>query len=202
MAKKKKSQLKPVARGFATTSVPKKVVENEQKPDDTASPVVEDTPRSGSSQSSLVAQVQSDAPKDNSFDPDNVEEQSLQNLVDKYQEKTEKETLRTIKVTDYVYYCDTVLTYIFIKALEVDRRFSKTLPSLQVDSVLVDRILKLNSEVPDCELASVSRHRTQPLNIPYRREKTAGRTGRESSNTTWNLVWSSEKAGLFGGQSG
>ena len=37
------------------------------------------------------------------------------------------------------------------KALEVDRRFSKTLPSFQVDSDLVDRILQLNSETPDCE---------------------------------------------------
>ncbi|KAG1755151.1 P-loop containing nucleoside triphosphate hydrolase protein [Suillus paluster] len=134
MAKKKKSQLKPVVRGFATTSVPKKVVENEQKTDDsTADPTVEETPASDSSHSSMFAQAQSDAPNDHSFDPDKVEEQSLQNLVDKYQEKTEKETLRTIK------------------ALEVDRRFSKTLPSLQVDSALVDRILKLNSESPECE---------------------------------------------------
>ncbi|OAX44745.1 P-loop containing nucleoside triphosphate hydrolase protein [Rhizopogon vinicolor AM-OR11-026] len=132
MAKKKKTQLKPVARGFATTSVPKKVVENEQKPDDAANSTAEETPISGSSHSSVVAQVQADAP-DHSFDPDKVEEQSLQNLVDKYQEKTEKETLRTIK------------------ALGVDRRFSKTLPSLQVDSALIDRILKLNSESPDCE---------------------------------------------------
>lgn len=134
MAKKKKSQLKPVARGFATTSVPKKVVENEQNTDDTiADTTSEETPTIDASNSSTVAPVQSDAPQDHSFDPDKVEEQSLQNLVDKYQEKTEKETLRTIK------------------AIEVDRRFSKTLPSLQVDSALVERILQLNSESPECE---------------------------------------------------
>ncbi|KAG1757436.1 P-loop containing nucleoside triphosphate hydrolase protein [Suillus lakei] len=134
MAKKKKSQLKPVARGFATTSVPKKVVENEQNTGDTiADTTVEEPQTSDASHPSTVAQVQPDTPQDHSFDPDKVEEQSLQNLVDKYQEKTEKETLRTIK------------------ALEVDRRFSKTLPSLQVDSALVDRILKLNWESPDCE---------------------------------------------------
>lgn len=114
MAKKKKSQLKPVARGFATTSVPKKVVENEQKTDDTADSTAEETPRSVSPHSSLVAQGQSDAPKDHSFDPDRVEEQSLQNLVDKYQEKTEKDTLRTIKVTNNKHDCETVLIILYI----------------------------------------------------------------------------------------
>lgn len=134
MAKKKKSQLKPVARGFATTSVPKKVVENEQNGDDTITDTAaEEPPTSDVSHPSTAAHVQSDAPQDHSFDPDKVEEQSLQNLVDKYQEKTEKETLRTIK------------------AIEVDRRFSKTLPSLQVDPVLVEHILKLNWESPECE---------------------------------------------------
>lgn len=134
MAKKKKSQLKPVARGFATTSVPKKVVENEQNTDDTITDTTaEETPTSDTSHPGTVAHVQSDTTQDHSFDPDKVEEQSLQNLVDKYQEKTEKETLRTIK------------------AIEVDRRFSKTLPSLQVDPSLVERILKLNWESPECE---------------------------------------------------
>lgn len=134
MAKKKKSQLKPVARGFATTSVPKKVVENEQNTDDTITDTtVEEAPTSDESHPSTVAHVQSDTAQDHFFDPDKVEEQSLQNLVDKYQEKTEKETLRTIK------------------AIEVDRRFSKTLPPLQVDPALVERILKLNLESPECE---------------------------------------------------
>ncbi|KAG1885768.1 P-loop containing nucleoside triphosphate hydrolase protein [Suillus subluteus] len=139
MAKKKKSQLKPVARGFATTSVPKKVVENEQNTDDTITDTAaEEAPTSDALHPSTAAHVQSNAPQDHSFDPDKVEEQSLQNLVDKYQEKTEKETLRTIKS-------------IFIKAIEVDRRFSKTLPSLQVDPALVERIFKLYWESPECE---------------------------------------------------
>ncbi|KAG1867923.1 P-loop containing nucleoside triphosphate hydrolase protein [Suillus subalutaceus] len=134
MAKKKKSQLKPVARGFATTSVPKKVVENEQNTDDTITDTAaEEAPTSDALHPSTAAHVQSNAPQDHSFDPDKVEEQSLQNLVDKYQEKTEKETLRTIK------------------AIEVDRRFSKTLPSLQVDPALVERIFKLYWESPECE---------------------------------------------------
>ena len=32
------------------------------------------------------------------FDPEKAEEQSLQNLVDRHQERTEKEIVRTIKV--------------------------------------------------------------------------------------------------------
>jgi ATP-dependent RNA helicase DHX29 len=153
MAKKKKSQLKPVARGFATTSVPKKVVENEQNTDDTITDTtVEEAPTSDESHPSTVAHVQSDTAQDHFFDPDKVEEQSLQNLVDKYQEKTEKETLRTIKVNDTQSLWNRVDQSIFIKAIEVDRRFSKTLPPLQVDPALVERILKLNLESPECEL--------------------------------------------------
>ncbi|KAJ3839808.1 P-loop containing nucleoside triphosphate hydrolase protein [Lentinula raphanica] len=128
MAKKKKTQLKPVARGFATTSVPKKVVELE----------TEDTP---SSPSSLVVKIGEETSVENTngaskqqtinddFDPEKVEEQSLQNLVDKYQEKTEKEISRNIK------------------AIEVDRRFSKTLPSLELDSLMIDRILDLAKDL-------------------------------------------------------
>lgn len=39
MAKKKKTQLKPVVRGFATTSVPKKVVTQEDTPESSDAPV-------------------------------------------------------------------------------------------------------------------------------------------------------------------
>ncbi|KAF9068099.1 P-loop containing nucleoside triphosphate hydrolase protein [Rhodocollybia butyracea] len=126
MAKKKKTQLKPVARGFATTSVPKKVLE----------PEIEETSSSAASaderkaEEVLVAQngnghKTSEQTVQDEFDPDKVEEQSLQNLVDKYQEKTEKEIARTIK------------------AIEIERRFSKTLPSLELDSLMIERILDL-----------------------------------------------------------
>ncbi|KAE9410967.1 hypothetical protein BT96DRAFT_244345 [Gymnopus androsaceus JB14] len=128
MAKKKKTQLKPVARGFATTSVPKKVVEAE----------VEDT--SSAAASIDEARVEEEQVVENGnisgpgapeqtvqdeFDEAKIEEQSLQNLVDKYQEKTEKEIVRSIK------------------AIEIDRRFSKTLPSLELDPLMIDRILDL-----------------------------------------------------------
>lgn len=93
MAKKKKTQLKPVARPFATASVPKKV-----------DPVPEE-----------VQEVQEEPPiLDNNVDgkgdvavvSDEVkalmeEEQVLQGLVDKLQDKTEKEINRNVKVRDY-----------------------------------------------------------------------------------------------------
>lgn len=87
MAKKKKSQLKPVARGFATTSVPKKktvledTVEDESHPSSAAEEeksTLEDGPNGGG----VGTQVANDE-----FDPEKVEEQSLQNLVDSKQEK-------------------------------------------------------------------------------------------------------------------
>ncbi|KAF8898608.1 P-loop containing nucleoside triphosphate hydrolase protein [Infundibulicybe gibba] len=93
MAKKKKTQLKPVDRGFATISVPKKVIPIEEDMDrqpevanieNKAVDVIytEDT-------SPSTPQTHGDG-----FDPDLVEEQSLQNLIDKFQEKTEREITR------------------------------------------------------------------------------------------------------------
>ncbi|KAJ7727845.1 P-loop containing nucleoside triphosphate hydrolase protein [Mycena maculata] len=120
MAKKKKTQLKPVARGFATTSVPKKVVLEETVEADTPAGSTEEeksTIEDGPSVNGVAPQAANDE-----FDPDKVEEQSLQNLVDK-QDKIEKEILRS--------------------AIEIDRRYSKTLPRLELDPVLIDRILGL-----------------------------------------------------------
>lgn len=97
MPKKKRTQLKPVDRGFATISVPKKVLQDPIL--DTNSPTT----------SSLIQSSVEDQPTDTitgkglgttattsneEFDPDLVDEQSLQNLVDKFQEKTEKEIVR------------------------------------------------------------------------------------------------------------
>jgi ATP-dependent RNA helicase DHX29 len=89
MAKKKKTQLRPVVRGFATTSVPKKVSTPELAPD-----VDNQDNRDGDigiplevgqgTNDVLVAQSQGEG----------SEEQSLQNLVDRLQEKTEKEITR------------------------------------------------------------------------------------------------------------
>jgi len=93
MAKKKKSQLKPVARGFATTSVPKKVVlEDTAEVDSHAGSTEEEksTVEDRPNVDSVVTQAANDE-----FDPEKVEEQSLQNLVDK-QDKIEKEISRQV----------------------------------------------------------------------------------------------------------
>ena len=99
MPKKKKTQLKPVARGFATTSVPKKVVpadDEPEAPEVEAGGLNEDTPKSDAGQSpGTNAPAQSTADE---FDPDKVEEQSLQNLVDRLQGTTEKDVVRAVKV--------------------------------------------------------------------------------------------------------
>ncbi|KAF7966231.1 hypothetical protein HWV62_39469 [Athelia sp. TMB] len=126
MPKKKKTQLKPVARGFATTSVPKKVVPVDHEPEVPeveAGGSNEDTPKSDAGQSpSTNALAQSTADE---FDPDKVEEQSLQNLVDRLQGTTEKDVVRAVK------------------AIEIERRYSKTLPRLDLDPLLIHRILGL-----------------------------------------------------------
>lgn len=95
MPKKKKTQLKPVARGFATTSVPKKVL-----PD----AILDTCPATSSSIQSAPEDQPTDTVKglgtttttasNEEFDPDLVDEQSIQNLIDKFQEKTEKEIVR------------------------------------------------------------------------------------------------------------
>ncbi|TFY83774.1 hypothetical protein EWM64_g246 [Hericium alpestre] len=127
MAKKKKTQLKPVARGFATTSQPKKVVpvvEEEAKPDASVPSTVEGAEGGGGEPAEGAVRDQVPAAIDE-FDPEKVEEQSLQNLVDKLQDKVEKEVVRTIK------------------NIEMDRRHSKTFPSLNLDQDVVDHILQL-----------------------------------------------------------
>ncbi|ETW87318.1 hypothetical protein HETIRDRAFT_413634 [Heterobasidion irregulare TC 32-1] len=127
MAKKKRTQLKPIVRGFATTSQPKKVV-----------PVVEAPEETSQAEQQGIHDPEPDAHKLGShtpgqplvdeFDPEKVEEQSLQNLVDKLQDKTEKEITRTIK------------------SIEIDRRYSKTLPLIDLDGDVVNHILHLISE--------------------------------------------------------
>ncbi len=91
--KKKKTQLKPVARGFATTSVPKKVVETPKEPE---TPEPQDVPRTSEEQPNGTAQGQ-----DGRTDAAALSEadQALQSLVDKFQDKVEKEVVRTIKVS-------------------------------------------------------------------------------------------------------
>jgi len=93
--KKKKTQLKPVARGFATTSQPKKVVQEallEPAAESTTAPASnESTTSEGKDRNETTSNIN---PNLAEFNPELVEEQSLQNLVDKLQEKTEREISR------------------------------------------------------------------------------------------------------------
>lgn len=91
--KKKKTQLKPIARGFATTSQPKKVVkEDAVELESTNSLLGLDNIRNHTDQ------VSNTEPSRAASTPEtNPDEQSLQNLVDKLQEKTEKEILRFLQ---------------------------------------------------------------------------------------------------------
>lgn len=94
MAKKKKTQLKPVARGFSTTSVPKKVVlEDTVEADSHASSATEEEKPTGAEDGPSVDGVVTQAANDE-FDPEKVEEQSLQNLVDSKQDKMSQEISR------------------------------------------------------------------------------------------------------------
>lgn len=92
MVKKKKTQQKPIYRGFAVTSIPKKAPPEPISPDDSDAKVV-----SPSADISHTAQAH-DLVKDETLGCQNAEERSLQELVDRLQERTEKEILRTIKV--------------------------------------------------------------------------------------------------------
>lgn len=97
MAKKKKTQLKPVARGFATTSVPKKVVETPPEAEKSVE-VVQDSslPTAAEISSSAQGSTQAQAQEADSATP---ETQALQNLVEKFQDRTEREIVRTVKVS-------------------------------------------------------------------------------------------------------
>ncbi|KAF9452647.1 P-loop containing nucleoside triphosphate hydrolase protein [Macrolepiota fuliginosa MF-IS2] len=129
MAKKKKTQLKPVARGFATVSVPKKPAPAEEIEDTTKESSVLSLSKDGDGHQEKRNEGSGSAGQSTTmvdeFDPEKVEEQSLQSLVDRLQEKTEKEILRTIK------------------GIETDRNLSRTLPRLELDTQLRDQILAL-----------------------------------------------------------
>lgn len=89
MAKKKKA-LKPVARGFATVSVPKKPTSPEQPQDTTV--YIEDAPGAQNPDTPAASVVPPET------DPAALEESVLQAIVEKFQDKTEKDTVRSVKV--------------------------------------------------------------------------------------------------------
>ena len=97
MAKKKKTALKPVARGFATTSVPKKVAPAPEPVEEPAlsaraSPEAEaDASRGEDGDAGMDA-------KDAATPALSEEDQALQGLVERLQDKVEKEITRCVCV--------------------------------------------------------------------------------------------------------
>lgn len=93
MAKKKKTQLKPIARGFATTSLPKKIIpEDVPEPEPLSDETSADKPSGdGDAQGILPAHS---AVQNQIINIVSTEELNLQILVDRFQEKTEKELSR------------------------------------------------------------------------------------------------------------
>ncbi|KAI0374315.1 P-loop containing nucleoside triphosphate hydrolase protein [Pilatotrama ljubarskyi] len=132
--KKKKTQLKPVARGFATTSVPKKVVEVPKESEITPTSSALDANKDQSNGSDVSGQ----SSKVGEAAALSEEDQSSQNFIDKFQDKVEKEIVRTVK------------------AIEQDRRFSETMLRLDLDAAYVERILELALEQESSELAPKS----------------------------------------------
>lgn len=95
--KKKKTQLKPVVRGFATTSQPKKITQDVAV--NSSETFSLDVEPEGSKD--CPPESTQPAPSPPMFDPDSVNHQFLQSLVDKLQEKTEKEISRYISVKPF-----------------------------------------------------------------------------------------------------
>jgi len=94
MAKKKKTQLKPVARGFTTTSLPKKTIPTPEVLFDKIMPDLLESSPDASAIASEDGYASADVVANKVANHNNVEEQHLQGLVDKLQEKTEKEIMR------------------------------------------------------------------------------------------------------------
>ncbi|KAI1797739.1 P-loop containing nucleoside triphosphate hydrolase protein [Ganoderma leucocontextum] len=126
--KKKKTQLKPVARGFATTSVPKKAVEPPKDPE--TSPDHNDEASAQPNGQSTDAATTGQAAKAPALSPP---DQAMQNFIDKFQDKVEKEIVRTVK------------------SIDQERRFSDTLLRLDLDPAFVDRVLQLALEYESSE---------------------------------------------------
>lgn len=137
MPKKKKTQQKPIHRGFAVTSIPKKAPP--ERRDDSDAKV-----ESASVELSHIAQTHEPV-EDETLSRQRAEEQSLQDLVDKLQERTEKEIVRTIKVRgcprDISQRARLIRT--LIQAIETERRFSNALPLLDLDAGIVSEILEM-----------------------------------------------------------
>jgi ATP-dependent RNA helicase DHX29 len=98
MGKRKKTQLKPVARGFATTSVPSKKAVAEAESPTQEEPTLNPTNQNVATENARGFTDAQMSLESGSHAQEVAQEKILQGLVDKLQEKTEREIGRTLKV--------------------------------------------------------------------------------------------------------
>ncbi|KAG9008288.1 hypothetical protein FRB94_013450 [Tulasnella sp. JGI-2019a] len=130
--KKKKANVNNSARGFATVSIPKKVVEasTTAEPESASAPTSASTPANPACGIALAANTSKPSPE--AVPPElDAATQALQDLVDKLQERTEKEIIRNLK------------------AIEVDRRIAGSFQVVDIDGILCSRILELAGKMPN-----------------------------------------------------
>ncbi|SNX81910.1 probable DNA/RNA helicase (DEAD/H box family II) [Melanopsichium pennsylvanicum] len=143
MGKKRPTLKGTVQRGYATTSTPKKV----QDPPPAGAAVKKQaskTPTSAAAtdydkvndesladrfSASKATAIDGERADADFFDPEKEEEQALQNLVDKLQDRIDKETSRQHK------------------AIEYDRRFAKTLTNFEMDPEIRDQVLQVAADL-------------------------------------------------------
>ncbi|GHJ89786.1 hypothetical protein NliqN6_6188 [Naganishia liquefaciens] len=142
MAKKKKAALKPVARGFATTSQPKKIVPEPESeavtdPEDDASKTEIHNAVSGADGSGGVCNGKVAEGLDWE-DDSKLEEGIYQGYVERLQEKGDREVAKILKAIDF------------------DKRMIKGYIRLDIDPSLRDEILEADREQRPDKVARVS----------------------------------------------
>ena len=140
-----------MARGFATTSVPKKVAPAPESVEEPASSARASPEAEADASRGEEGDAGKDA-KDAATTTLSEEDQALQGLVERLQDKVEKEIVRTVKVRPALLECEWGMhEQPYIQAIEQERRFSETLLRLELDPRFVDRILELGLEYENSE---------------------------------------------------
>ncbi|WVQ72381.1 hypothetical protein IAR50_001933 [Cryptococcus sp. DSM 104548] len=150
---KKKMSLKPVQRGFATTSAAKKP-EPQRPPSPPAPQQVEDeSPKEKAAEG--PGENSTDANKEDWEDDEAIERNTLQGYVDKFHEKGEKEVVRVIK------------------AIEFDQRLGAAFPKVEINQSLRDQVLKTALEEEQSGLTDPvnPQTKTYPATNPSETEK-------------------------------
>lgn len=135
MPKKKKSQLKPVERGFATSSIPKKTATTEEN----VHPV-EEPPLIDKGNEAPLFQI--NGPSTGIHEIPRFETDRIVGFLDKYQDKTDRDVTRFLKV--HLELLNTLPSLMYISQnVEFECSLSQTYEKLELFSVHTDSVLKL-----------------------------------------------------------